>query len=209
MINNGTLGFKGISKSRGFSLKTRMEREQMNNPDKNEIKMVIAAIPTAWWAERNGKMAIAEIRGGPLAPAIRGMVFFQDVPGGVWVSVDIIGLPLYKPGVEGKQPVGPHGFHIHEHGNCETGNPNNPFLAAGGHWNPANQPHGNHAGDFPVLFSHRGRSVMSFFTANFKVPDIIGYSIIIHENPDDYRTPPAGNAGKRLACGIIQLYGSP
>lgn len=181
----------------------------MSNHSKNEVKLVKAAVPTALWAESNGQMALAEIRGGPLAPGIRGMVFFQDVPGGVWVSVDIIGLPLYQPGSEGKQPVGPHGFHIHEYGNCETGNPNNPFLGAGGHWNPTSQPHGNHAGDFPVLFSHRGRSVMSFFTATFKVADIIGHSVIIHENPDDYRTPPAGNSGKRLACGIIDLYNSP
>jgi superoxide dismutase, Cu-Zn family len=172
----------------------------------NQVTMVKAAIPTSTWAEPNGKMAIAEIHGGPLVPQIRGMVFFQDVAGGVWVSVDVVGLPLYQPAINGEQPIGPHGFHIHESSNCSIGNPNNPFSAAGGHWNPTQQPHGNHAGDFPVLFSNNGRAVMNFFTSKFKVADVIGHSIIIHENPDDYRTQPAGNSGKRLACGLINLY---
>ena len=45
---------------------------------------------------------------------------------------------------------------------------------------------------------------MSFFTNKFKVNDIIGKSVIIHENPDDYRSQPSGNSGKRLACGVIK-----
>lgn len=56
-------------------------------------------------------------------------------------------------------------------------------------------PHGNHAGDFPVLFSNGGRARMRLFTSKFKVRDIIGKSVIIHENPDDYRSQPAGNSG--------------
>lgn len=74
----------------------------------------------------------------------------------------------------------------------------------GPHWNPGNQPHGNHAGDFPVLFSNGGRAVMGFFTDRFRVADVVGKAVIIHENPDDYRSQPAGNAGRRLACGLIQ-----
>ena len=81
---------------------------------------------------------------------------------------------------------------------------NDPFTSAGGHWNPDNQPHGNHAGDFPVLFSNDGYAEMQFFTNRFKPKDVIGKAIIIHQNPDDYRSQPSGNAGKRLACGIIQ-----
>ncbi|WP_201260037.1 superoxide dismutase family protein [Tissierella sp. P1] len=45
---------------------------------------------------------------------------------------------------------------------------------------------------------------MSFFTDKFKPEDIIGRSVIIHQNPDDYRTQPAGNSGKRIACGVIR-----
>lgn len=66
-------------------------------------------------------------------------------------------------------------------------------------------PHGNHAGDFPVLFSNNGRAFMCFFTDRFRVRDIVGKAVIIHQNPDDYRSQPSGNAGKRLACGVIRL----
>ncbi|HHT49890.1 MAG TPA: superoxide dismutase family protein [Eubacteriaceae bacterium] len=148
--------------------------------------------------------AIAYINGGPLAPKICGVVTFHDVMGGVIVSINVNNLPKYKPGLGKQEPIGPHGFHIHENGTCAVGDPKDPFQAAGGHWNPGNQPHGNHAGDFPVLFSNDGYSSMCFFTNRFNSQDIIGRSIIIHENPDDYRTQPAGNSGKRLACGVIK-----
>lgn len=150
--------------------------------------------------------AAARIKGGPLAPQLRGAVTFRNVPGGVWVCVTVSGLPQYRPASDGKQPIGPHGFHIHEGGSCAVGDPKEPFKAAGEHWNPTNQPHGNHAGDFPVLFSNNGIARMCFFTNKFKVTDVIGKAVIIHENPDDYRSQPAGNAGKRLGCGVISEY---
>lgn len=152
----------------------------------------------------SGIQAIARVKGGPLAPQITGIVYFKDVPGGTEVCVDVAGLPPYQQAENGEDPVGPHGFHIHEKGNCEIGDPEDPFQAAGEHWNPDNQPHGNHAGDFPVLFSNNGRARMCFFTNRFKPKDVIGRAIIIHKNPDDYRTQPAGDAGKRLACGVIE-----
>ncbi|MCT8975331.1 superoxide dismutase family protein [Clostridium sp. CX1] len=151
-------------------------------------------------------IAVAQIRGGSLAPSLVGVVCFRDVPGGVDVSVEVRGLPKYKPASEGKPPIGPHGFHIHESGNCTMGESKNPFAAAGGHWNPTNQPHGNHAGDFPVLFSNNGYARMVFFTNKFKVSDVIGKTVIIHESPDDYRSQPAGDSGKRLGCGVIKAY---
>ncbi len=156
------------------------------------------------WPPSDTGEAVAYIKGGPLAPDIFGIVIFRNVPGGTLVSADITGLPSYRPAEGGHDPVGPHGFHIHEKGCCQTGDPDDPFQAAGGHWNPDDQPHGNHAGDFPVLFSNRGRSMMTFFTDRFRVWDIIGRAVIIHQNPDDYRTQPAGDAGKRLACGVIR-----
>lgn len=152
------------------------------------------------------KVAIANVKGGPLAPDICGFVIFRDVRGGVIVYLNINGLPEYSPGDDNNPPVGPHGFHMHEKGNCTIGIEADPFKDAGGHWNPANQPHGNHAGDFPVLFSNDGSAIMSFFTDKFKVRDVIGLSLIIHENPDDFQSQPSGNAGKRLACGIIKCY---
>lgn len=152
------------------------------------------------------EMAAARITGGADAPNITGMVIFRDVQAGTEVYAYIDGLPAYKKAENGKEPVGPHGFHIHDGLSCEMGSPADPFKAAGGHWNPDNQPHGNHAGDFPVLFSNHGSARMSFFTDRFHVRDIIGKAVIIHENPDDYRTQPAGNSGKRIACGIIQPF---
>jgi len=149
-------------------------------------------------------MAAAIIKGGPLAPQISGIVYFRDVAGGTIVTVQLVGLPPYSPGSDGQSPIGPHGFHIHVNGTCEVGDPKEPFMTAGEHYNPHNQPHGNHAGDFPVLFSNRGRAFMSFFTDKFNVADVTGRAVIIHQNPDDYRTQPAGNAGKRLACGVIE-----
>lgn len=149
------------------------------------------------------RRAHAFISGGPLAPDIQGIVIFMDVPGGTEIFAEIHGLPPYKPATGESNPIGPIGFHLHENGTCQEGNPDEPFTAAGEHWNPYNQPHGNHAGDFPVLFSNDGYSRMSFFTDKFNVSDIIGKSIILHQNPDDYRTQPAGDAGKRLACGVI------
>lgn len=147
--------------------------------------------------------AYAMLLAGPDYPAITGVVTFEDVTGGVRVCANIDGLPPYKPGTADKQPIGPFGFHIHEKGHCEVGDPKKPFEACGGHWNPTNQPHGNHAGDFPVLFSNNGHAGMCFFTNRFTIRDILGRSVMIHENPDDYRTQPAGNSGKRIACGTI------
>lgn len=147
--------------------------------------------------------AIASIKGDPSNPNIRGTVGFYDITGGTMVLAQIFGLPNYKPSTDGTPQIGPFGFHIHQNGSCEIGEHQSPFEAAGGHWNPYNQPHGNHAGDFPVLFSNNGYSYMTFFTNKFKPQEVIGKTVIIHESPDDYRSQPAGNAGKRIGCGLI------
>ena len=151
------------------------------------------------------KMAYAEIVGSPLAPQLHGMVTFRDMAACTEVCVEVSGLPAYKPAQNGQSPIGPHGFHIHEKGLCQVGDPNQPFQSTDGHWNPTNQPHGNHAGDFPVLFSNSGYSKMCFLTNKFHVQDVIGKSVVIHQNPDDYRTQPSGNSGKPLGCGVIML----
>lgn len=151
----------------------------------------------------NRTKAYAKIKGGNLYPDLDGIIFFDEVEGGTEVDVEVTGLPKYAPGTKDKEPIGPHGFHIHENGICEITDPDNPFESAGGHYNPTDQPHGNHAGDFPVLFSNDGYARMIFFTDAFKPEDVIGKAVIIHENPNDYRSQPAGNAGKRIGCGVI------
>ncbi len=149
-------------------------------------------------------LVFADIQGGPLRPEIRGIVYFLPMDSGTQVYAYVTGLPPYTPGTATTPPIGPHGFHIHSGGSCAIGDPANPFADAGDHWNPYNQPHGNHAGDFPSLFSNDGVAFLSFYTNKFTPTDAVGKTIIIHENPDDYRTQPSGNSGKRLACGVIQ-----
>ena len=148
--------------------------------------------------------AVAHVRGGPLAPQLRGQAGFVELRSGTLVRVELSGLPAYRPG---RPPIGPHGFHIHSVGSCEVGDPSDPFLAAGGHYDPDGQPHGNHAGDLPVVFSHHGVARMAFYTARWRPRDVIGRSVIVHENPDDFRTQPAGDSGRRLACGIVEPAG--
>jgi len=155
---------------------------------------------------RIGASAFAEIRGDDIAPGLHGRVYFTNVPNGTEVYVEVNGLPDYQPATNDEPPVGPHGFHIHEHGSCEVGDPDDPFQEAGGHWNPDNQPHGHHAGDFPVLFSNDGYARMFFFTNRFRPKDVVGKTVMIHENPDDYRTQPAGDSGTRIGCGVIRAY---
>lgn len=150
--------------------------------------------------------AYAEIKGGPLAPNIHGFVVFTDMGNGTDVFVEVNGLPPYQKRGNGQDPIGPHGFHIHEKGSCAVGKGDDPFQEAGGHWNPTNQPHGNHAGDLPVIFSNNGYTRMNVFTDKFRVREVIGKAMIIHESPDDFRTQPAGDAGKRLACGVIKPF---
>lgn len=154
-------------------------------------------------------IVMSELHGGPIAPNLYGRVYFTSVKGGTRVTVSVKGLPPYQPASGDSQPIGPHGFHIHEFGVCDVGDPTNPFMSTGSHWNPTNQPHGNHAGDFPVLFSNNGIAKMTFYTDKFRPEDVVGKSIVVHENPDDYRTQPAGNSGKKLACGVIKSISLP
>ncbi|HBL83867.1 MAG: superoxide dismutase [Clostridiales bacterium GWF2_38_85] len=155
---------------------------------------------------KKASVAYATLKGNPKYPEIHGLVIFRNVKDGVIVSAEVEDLPEYQPATATSQPIGPFGFHLHENGDCDMQPNEGAFMAAGGHWNPDNQPHGNHAGDFPVLFSNNGKLKMSFFTNRFKVADIIDRAVVIHENPDDYRTQPSGNSGERIACGVIEAY---
>jgi Cu-Zn family superoxide dismutase len=148
--------------------------------------------------------AKAKIAGGTIYPNIKGLVYFQEVDDGTEVSVSIIGLPEFSR--EDGKFIAPFAFHIHNGNSCYSGDNENPFPDAGTHYNPDNDPHGNHAGDFPVLFSHDGLCVMSFYTNRFKPIDVVGMTVIIHESPDDFRTNPAGNSGRKIACGVIEEY---
>ena len=148
---------------------------------------------------RHRPSAFAKIRGGDTIPEIRGDILFYETRYGVFVVADVMGLP-YK-----KEACANHffAFHIHEGSRCEDGE-NSPFATAGGHYNPDGCTHPVHAGDLPPLLSVQGRAFSAFLTDRFSVSQIIGKTVIIHENADDFTTQSAGNAGKRIACGVIR-----
>jgi Cu-Zn family superoxide dismutase len=114
-------------------------------------------------------------------------------------------------------PAGEHAFHIHAVGKCEP-----PFESAGAHFNPTNQKHGmmsgqGHAGDMPNLHIPAGGElsvevVNASITLEKGKPNSVfdndGSAIVIHQGKDDYKSDPAGNAGDRLACGVIGESGA-
>jgi superoxide dismutase, Cu-Zn family len=119
----------------------------------------------------------------------------------VRVVADVGGL---KPGQE-------HGFHIHEKGDCSSGD----GMSTGGHFNPMSKPHAHpssadrHAGDLPALKADAaGKASISIEVDTITVADgstsIVGRGLIVHAQPDDYRTQPTGNAGARIGCGVIR-----
>ncbi len=113
--------------------------------------------------------------------------------------------------VTGLKPGAAHGFHVHEKGDCSAAD----AMSAGGHFNPIGQPHGahdkppHHAGDMPNLTADAtGTATLRWESEALSVgsgpTNVVGRSVIVHRDPDDYKTQPAGNAGPRLACGVIQ-----
>jgi Cu-Zn family superoxide dismutase len=109
------------------------------------------------------------------------------------------------------RPERDHGFHIHEAGDCSSGD----GMSTKGHFNPHGKPHGHpsgaerHAGDLPSLRSGKdGRAKLDVtvdaITLGPGPASIIDRGLIIHADPDDYKTQPTGNAGARIACGVIK-----
>lgn len=144
--------------------------------------------------------AIAELqptRGSRAA----GTVLFYQLEDRVRVVAKVSGL---APGRE-------HGFHIHEAGDCSSGD----GMSAKGHFNPGGMPHGHfssagrHAGDLPALKADQGGASglqvdLDLITVAPGPASIIGRGLIVHADPDDYRTQPTGNSGARIACAVIR-----
>jgi Cu-Zn family superoxide dismutase len=129
-----------------------------------------------------------------------GEVNFEQMGSKVRVIAQVIRLPAN----------GEFGFHIHEVGDCSSGD----AMSAKGHFNPYGKPHGQgaerHAGDMPNLKSDaKGKAKLTvdldIITLTRGPAGIVGRGVIIHADPDDYRTQPTGNAGARLACGVIKV----
>lgn len=144
--------------------------------------------------------AYAKMKGGPLAPCIRGTIYLYQLEEGVYIKAYITGIPSNN-----NQDSSFHGFHIHEIGDCSIGESNSPFMAAKSHYNPTKVEHPMHSGDLPPILAANGVGILSIFTNRFNVEEIIGKSFILHGGYDDFTTQPAGNAGPRLACGVIKI----
>jgi Cu-Zn family superoxide dismutase len=141
-----------------------------------------------------------------LAPAsaslVSGTLTLTTMGDGVHVGGEIGGLP-----------AGAHGFHVHERGDCSAAD----ASSAGGHFNPTNMPHGrsgpkpHHLGDSDNIFANANRVAtvdahLHDVTLGTGLPnDIAGRAIIVHADADDYTSQPSGDAGARVACGVITV----
>lgn len=142
---------------------------------------------------RNKSDAVAWIAGGEEAPQLSGCVRFYQEDGYVLIETKISGLPKVSK-------TGFFGFHIHQGGDCSG----EGFSGTEGHYNPLGQGHPEHAGDLPPLLWCKGNAYLSVKTNRFSVDEIIGRTVVIHSDPDDFHSQPAGNAGKKIACGVIR-----
>src|SRR5215813_1307489 len=164
---------------------------------KNLALLGISVLVLASCASR-GQMAMATLDSSEGQTA-KGTVHFQDQgDGSVEVVVDLTGVP-----------PGEHGFHVHDKGDCGNNGQN-----AGGHFNPTNMPHAapdaqsHHSGDFGnVTAGANGEVHTRFMTHSVTVKEgpssVIGHAVVLHGSPDDLTSQPAGNAGPRIACGIV------
>jgi superoxide dismutase, Cu-Zn family len=135
---------------------------------------------------------------------VRGIVTFTEVADGVRVDAHITGLT-----------PGKHGFHVHEFGDCSSADGSAAEAsAAGDHFNPAKNPHGapdsaaRHEGDMGNIEADAsGAAKLNYVDHSLSLHDgeesIIGRSVIVHEKADDLKSQPSGDAGARIACGVI------
>jgi Cu-Zn family superoxide dismutase len=147
--------------------------------------------------------AQAQTATATLAPTVgntaKGTVTFTQKGDKVTVNATISGLT-----------PGGHGFHVHEKGDCSAPD----AASAGGHFNPTGKPHGNpntpdhHAGDMPMLQADASGNAtlnaeLTVITIGSGATDIVGKSVVVHKDADDFKTQPTGNSGARVACGVI------
>ena len=160
----------------------------------------VAALGGCQMFREQGPKAVAELR-PTTGNTASGMATFAQVGDKVRVHAVVSGL---NPGME-------HGFHVHEVGDCGSGD----GMSAKGHFNPYGKPHAHfstperHAGDLPALKADAGGRAeltveLDAMTVAAGPASVVGRGLIVHAQPDDYRTQPTGNAGARLACAVIR-----
>ncbi|HEY4582788.1 MAG TPA: superoxide dismutase family protein [Lysobacter sp.] len=144
-----------------------------------------------------------------LAPAsgslVSGKLAAMSMDGGVHFIGEIGGLA----------PGSTHGIHVHEKGDCSAAD----ASSAGGHFNPGGRPHGNpqgharHAGDLPNItagsdgVARVDMHVHGITLGGAAATDVLQRALVVHAQPDDYASQPAGNSGARIACGLIRAGG--
>ena len=129
---------------------------------------------------------------------VSGIIIFTQTEKGVKIEVNVQGLSKGK-----------HGFHIHEFGDCSAPD----GTSAGGHFNPEGKTHGapmdmsHHMGDMGnIEADDSGKAHLEYVDPMMSLTgekSIMGRSVILHKNEDDMKTQPSGNAGPRIACGVI------
>lgn len=141
------------------------------------------------------KMASAHLlaRSGSV---VEGHVHFHQVGDRLHMAYEVSGLA----------PNSKHGFHLHEKGDCSASD----AMSAGGHYNPTGQQHGamtskmHHAGDYGnIVANDKGIAKGELILEAAKLSDVQGHAVIVHEKEDDEKSQPAGNAGSRIACGVV------
>ena len=164
---------------------------------------VVAMLGGCQMFRDEGPKATAELR-PTMGNTASGTATFTQFGDKVRVHAVVSGL---KPGME-------HGFHVHEVGDCGSGD----GMGTKGHFNPYGKPHAHfstperHAGDLPALKSDAGGRAeitveLDVITVAAGPSSVVGRGLIVHAQPDDYRTQPTGNAGARLACAVIRRAG--
>lgn len=147
---------------------------------------------------RQPPQAFASVKGSTDYPSVIGTVSFFESRYGILIMADIGGLPK---GSTCQKNI--FGFHIHEGDSC-TGNAEDPFADTKMHLNPEQCPHPYHAGDLPPLFENNGYAFSVTLSNRIMLNEIIGKTVVIHRNPDDFTTQPSGNSGSKIACGVIR-----
>ena len=182
------------------------------------VLMILGLVLVAALSTSSAAGAVGEQAGGTLIDGsgrVIGSVSLQETAGAVTMKVVLNGGDVVKPGL--------HGIHFHAVGKCDGPD----FMSAGGHFNPAgkkhglNNPQGPHAGDLPNLpidASTATQGGYAWITTTTLVTlspgpsslfDADGTALVIHANPDDEMTDPAGNSGGRIACAVLGRVAAP
>ena len=146
--------------------------------------------------DKNCPAAMAWVTGKGAYSELSGLVKFYRTPyEGVLVEAEIFGLP----NISTQDSSDFYAMHIHQNGDCSGS-----FEKTGGHFNPFNTVHPEHAGDMVPLLGNQGYAWTAFYDKRFTIEDIIGKSVIIHSRRDDFTTQPAGDPGEKIGCGVIR-----